>query len=60
MDPADDTDQPRLLFLLTHEVKFGDGAKVAETAEAGKELGKTRRPRPGERMVTTRFLRGRR
>src|SRR6185369_12627906 len=28
VDPADDTDQPWLLFLLTHEVKSGDGATL--------------------------------
>jgi len=29
VDPADDTDQPWLLFLLTHEVKSGDGATLS-------------------------------
>ena len=30
VDPADDTDQPWLLFLLTHEVKSGDGAMLSK------------------------------
>ena len=30
VDPADDTDQPWLLFLLTHEVKSGDGATLSK------------------------------
>jgi superfamily II DNA or RNA helicase len=30
VDPADDTDQPWLLFLLTHEVKSGDGAVLSK------------------------------
>jgi Domain of unknown function (DUF3883) len=30
VDPADDTDQPWLLFLLTHEVKSGDGAILSK------------------------------
>jgi superfamily II DNA or RNA helicase len=30
IDPADDTDQPWLLFLLTHEVKSGDGATLSK------------------------------
>ena len=25
VDPADDGDQPHLLFMLTHEIKSGDG-----------------------------------
>ena len=29
VDPADDTDQAWLLFLLTHEVKSGDGATLS-------------------------------
>jgi superfamily II DNA/RNA helicase len=29
VDPADDTDQPWLLFLLTHEVKSGDGVTLS-------------------------------
>ena len=30
VDPADDTEQPWLLFLLTHEVKSGDGATLSK------------------------------
>ncbi|ADV63935.1 helicase domain protein [Isosphaera pallida ATCC 43644] len=30
VDPADDTDQPWLLFLLTHEVKSGDGTTLSK------------------------------
>jgi hypothetical protein len=30
VDPADDTDQPWLLFLLTHEVKSGDGVTLSQ------------------------------
>jgi superfamily II DNA or RNA helicase len=30
VDPADDTDQPWLLFLLTHEVKSGDGVTLSK------------------------------
>jgi hypothetical protein len=30
LDPADETDQPWLLFLLTHEVKSGDGATLSK------------------------------
>ncbi len=30
VDPADDADQPWLLFLLTHEVKSGDGATLSK------------------------------
>jgi SNF2 family DNA or RNA helicase len=30
VDPADDTDQPWLLFLLTHEIKSGDGATLSK------------------------------
>jgi SNF2 family DNA or RNA helicase len=30
VDPADDTDQPWLLFLLTHEVKSSDGATLSK------------------------------
>ncbi|MCZ2341128.1 MAG: DUF3883 domain-containing protein [Bacteroidales bacterium] len=30
VDPADDGDQPWLLFLLTHEVKSGDGAILSK------------------------------
>ena len=30
VDPADDTDKPWLLFLLTHEVKSGDGAILSK------------------------------
>ncbi len=30
VDPADDGDQPWLLFLLTHEVKSGDGATLSK------------------------------
>ena len=30
MDPADDGDQPSLLFLLTHEVKSGDGQVISK------------------------------
>ena len=30
VDPADDTDQPWLLFLLTHEVKGGDGVVLSK------------------------------
>jgi superfamily II DNA or RNA helicase len=30
VDPADDSDQPWLLFLLTHEVKSGDGATLSK------------------------------
>ncbi|APW60531.1 helicase-related protein [Paludisphaera borealis] len=29
-DPADETDQPWLLFLLTHEVKSGDGVTLSK------------------------------
>ncbi len=30
VDPADDGDQPSLLFLLTHEVKSGDGMVISK------------------------------
>ncbi len=30
VDPADDGDQPSLLFLLTHEVKSGDGIVISK------------------------------
>jgi len=30
VDPADDGDQPSLLFLLTHEVKSGDGQVISK------------------------------
>jgi superfamily II DNA or RNA helicase len=30
VDPSDDTDQPWLLFLLTHEVKSGDGVVLSK------------------------------
>jgi superfamily II DNA or RNA helicase len=30
VDPADDTEQPWLLFLLTHEVKSGDGSTLSK------------------------------
>ena len=30
VDPADETDQPWLLFLLTHEAKSGDGAVLSK------------------------------
>jgi hypothetical protein len=30
VDPADDGDQPSLLFLLTHEVKSGDGEVISK------------------------------
>ncbi len=30
VDPADETDQPWLLFLLTHEVKSGDGVTLSK------------------------------
>ena len=30
VDPADDGDEPRLLFLLTHEVKSGDGQVLSK------------------------------
>ena len=30
VDPADDTEQPWLLFLLTHEVKSGDGTTLSK------------------------------
>ena len=30
VDPADDGDQPSLLFLLTHEVKSGDGRVISK------------------------------
>lgn len=30
VDPADETEQPWLLFLLTHEVKSGDGATLSK------------------------------
>jgi hypothetical protein len=30
MDPTDDGDQPSLLFLLTHEVKSGDGLVISK------------------------------
>lgn len=30
VDPADDTDQPWLMFLLTHEVKSGDGSTLSK------------------------------
>jgi SNF2 family DNA or RNA helicase len=30
VDPADDGDQPALLFLLTHEVKSGDGQVISK------------------------------
>jgi superfamily II DNA or RNA helicase len=30
VDPADDTSQPWLLFLLTHEIKSGDGATLSK------------------------------
>jgi superfamily II DNA or RNA helicase len=30
VDPADDDDQPSLLFLLTHEIKSGDGQVISK------------------------------
>ena len=30
VDPADEGDEPSLLFLLTHEVKSGDGAVLSK------------------------------
>jgi hypothetical protein len=30
VDPADDTEEPWLLFLLTHEIKSGDGAPLSK------------------------------
>ena len=64
VDPADDGDEPRLLFLLTHEVKSGDGQVLSKRLQFVRvdpdgsasicRLGAAPRSRTARRMPTGR------